>query len=169
MIDNNQSNVGLLLTPDIKLHRQWFVEMCKLNGIYVVYRACKPDKTWTTYTEIESNYEDPERVGCIFDEHPTQRTLKKMGWVSELQENSSIIHVPYDLRNLQVGSLFIVPSGIDGAQGRLFRVVSLMNGIIYPASMACEIVPEYKDTFNKAVYDTKHSSLSLLNAEEDNM
>ena len=53
-------------------------------GIYVIYRAPKPNKRWTTYGEIDSNYEPPRLIGCIFDEHPTQQTLKKMGWVSEL-------------------------------------------------------------------------------------
>ena len=43
-----------------------------------------PGKYYTNYTEIESNYFEPIEVGCIFDEHPTQQTLKKLGWVSEL-------------------------------------------------------------------------------------
>lgn len=53
--------------------------MVKLHGIYVIYRAPKPDKHYTTYAEIESNYEDPILIGCIFHDHPDQRTLKKMG------------------------------------------------------------------------------------------
>ena len=84
-MNNNESNYGLLLTPDIKLHRKYFEEMTKLIGIKVAYRAPKPDKHYTTYAEIESNYAEPVLVGCIFDEHPTQQTLKKMGWVAELQ------------------------------------------------------------------------------------
>ena len=89
-----------------------------------------------------------------------------MGWVSELSENSSIIHVPYDLDNLQQGSLFIVPSGIDNAKGRLFRVVNITNIMTYPASIACEIVPEYENTFEKSQHEFEHSSFNLLNKEE---
>lgn len=70
---------GLLLTPDIKLHRKYFEEMTKLLGIKVVYRAPRTDKHYTTYTEIDSNFEKAEVIGCIFDEHPEQQTLKKMG------------------------------------------------------------------------------------------
>ena len=49
--------------------------------------------------------------------------------MAELQENSSIIHVPYDLHKLEVGALFEVPSGLDDAKPRLFRVISMQNRI----------------------------------------
>lgn len=76
----NNSNYGLLLHgDDIKLHRKWFDEMTKLIGIKVVYRAPRPDKHYTTYTEIDGNYEGPLVIGCIFEEHPEQQTLKKLG------------------------------------------------------------------------------------------
>lgn len=160
------SKYGLLLTPDIKLHRKYFEEMVKLLGIKVVYRAPKLDKHYTTYTEIDSNYMPAEVVGCIFDEHPEQQTLKKIGWIAELQEGASIIHVPYDLKGLQQGALFIIPSGLDNAKGRLFRVTKLTNGIIYPSSITCELVPEYENTFSIAQYNYKRSSFNLLNDEE---
>ena len=161
---------GKLLTPDIKIWRQYFREMIKLLGIRVLYRAPKPGKTYTTYREIDASYEKPIMIGCIFDEHPTQQTLKKIGWVSELQENASIIHVDYDLPNLQQGALFIIPSGLDNAKGRLFRVTKLTNSIIYPASIMCEIVPEYEDTFiPETQYDFQHSSFTSLNEEKDQM
>lgn len=76
----DQNQVGLLLKGnDIKLHRQYFKEMCNLIGIKVAYRAPRPDKHYTTYAEIESNFEKIEVVGCIFEEHPQQQTLKKLG------------------------------------------------------------------------------------------
>lgn len=151
----------------MKIHRGYFDEMVRLIGIKVFYRAPMPNKHYTNYTEIESNYYDPIEVGCIFDEHPTQQTLKKMGWVSELQESSSIIHVPYDLPAVQQGALFFIPSGLDGAPARLFRVVKLMNSIIYPASISCEIVPEFEDTFKPEQYDYTHRDFNLLTEEED--
>ena len=167
MINDSTSKYGKLLQPDIKLFRSFFEEMVSLIGIKVFYRAPMPNKHYTNYTEIESNYYDPIEVGCIFDEHPTQQTLKKMGWVSELQESSSIIHVPYDLPAIQQGALFYIPSGLDGAPARLFRVAKLMNSIVYPASISCEIVPEFETTFVPEQYDYKHSSFNVLNQEED--
>ena len=89
-----------------------------------------------------------------------------MGWVSELQETSSIIHVPYDLEGLQKGALVVLPSGLDDGQGRLFRVETVSNIMIYPASIACELVPEFENTFNDSSYNHAHDSLNLLNREE---
>lgn len=166
-MEDKDSNYGLLLTKDIKLHRQWFKQMCNLIGIKVIYRAPRKDKHYTTYTEIDSNYECPQVVGCIFDEHPEQQTLKKLGWVSELQEGASIIHVDYDLPNIQQGALFIIPSGIDNAKGRLFRVSKISNIMIYPASLSCQIVPEYENTYANSESQYKHNSFTLLNEEED--
>lgn len=141
--------------------------MTHLIGIYVYYRYPMKGKRWTTYAELDSNYVDPIKVGCIFDQHPSQQTLKKIGWMSELQEGSSIIHVPYDLENLQQGCLFIVPSGLDEGNWRIFRVVKLTTGIVYPASITCEIVPEYQDKYIPDVSNHENNSnMEVLNNEE---
>ena len=163
---NIENKYGILLTPDIKLQRNYFKEMVKLLGINVIYRAVKPGKKYTNYAEIDANYEQPLLEGCIFNEHPDQQTLKKIGWVSELQQNASIIHVRYDLPNLEQGALFIVPSGLDNAKGRLFRVVKITNIMVYPASIACEIVPEYENTYEPSLNDFTDSSFNLLNDED---
>ncbi len=163
-----ESNYGLLLKGgDIKLHRQYFKQMCDLIGIKVVYRAPRQDKHYTSYAEIDSNYMPAEVVSCIFEDHPQQQTLKKLGWMAELQEEASIINVPYDLKGLQQGALFVIPSGIDNAKGRLFRVVKLSTIMIYPASIACMIVPEYEDTFASSQFEHKHTNFNLLNDEEE--
>lgn len=163
---NMNTRYGVLLTPDTKLHRQYFNEMCTLLGIQVEYFAPRPDKHWTHYSEIESNYFQPIMIGCIFDEHPTQQTLKKMGWVSELQESSSIIHVAYDTPGIQVGALFNIPSGLDTGKSRLFRCVKISTSMVYPASVTCEIVPEYQDTMPNTYKNYEHSSFNILNDEE---
>lgn len=162
-----QMKYGMLLNKDIKLHRQYFNEMCRLLGIQVIYRSLKEGMKWTTYGEVDANYNRPLLLGCIFNDHPDQSTLKKMGWVSELQENASIIHVPYDTPGLQVGCLFIVPSGLDDGKGRLFRCTKISNIMVYPSSVACEIVPEYKNTFSPSLKSYRNSSFNLLNTEED--
>ena len=161
-----ETKYGKLLNSDIKLHRKYFDEMVKLLGIQVIYSAPRPDKHWTTYSEVESNYQRPILVGCLFEEHPTQSTMKKRGWVSELQENSSLIDIPYDTPDIQVGALFIVPSGLDDGKGRLFRCIKLTNSIVYPAAVTCEIVPEYENTYVESSRDFTHSSFNLLNEED---
>ena len=165
---NPDNKYGMLLTPEIKLHRKYFLEMAKLLGIQLIYRAPLPGKTFDEHGDLNANYYPGQVVFGIFQDHPDQKTLKKMGWVAELQENSSIIHVPYDLPNLQVGALFIIPSGIDKAEGRVFRVISMQNIMVYPASIACEIAPEYEDTVEKAnIVDFSKNTFTVLADNED--
>ena len=137
-----------------------------MYGINVIYRAVKDGKKWTNYAELDTNFEPPTLEGCIFEEHPTQQTMKMLGWVSELQESSSVIHIRYDLEGIQVGCLFIIPSGLDNGKGRLFRVTKLTNNIVYPASITCELVPEYESTFEESDYNYDSSSFNLLGEEE---
>lgn len=162
------NDFGILLKEqDIKLHRSYFKQMVSLIGVNCIYRSPRPDKHFTTWGEVESNYNNPIVVGCIFQEHPDQRTMKKLGWVSELQTDASIISVPYDTPYIQVGALFIVPGGLDKSQGRMFRVTQLSNTMIYPASITCQIVPEYYNEFDKSLHDHQQNSFNLLNEEGD--
>lgn len=163
----SQMKYGMLLNKDTKLHRRYFIEMCKLIGINVIYRSLQPGKKWTNYGEVDANYNPPILIGCIFNEHPDQQTLRKMGWVSELQEGASIIHIAYDTPDIQVGSLFTIPSGLDDGKGRLFRCTKISNIMVYPASIACEIVPEYKNTYSSSLNSYTNSSFNFLNTEEN--
>ena len=138
-----RTDYGLLISKDIKLHRTWFKQMTALHGINCKYRAPLANKEYDMQADLQTGYKPEIIVGCIFDEHPSQKSLKKAGWVAELQEGASVIHVPYDLPGLQVGALFEVPSGLDKGKGRVFRVISMSNIMIYPASIACEIALEY--------------------------
>ena len=168
------NNYGKLLNQDIKLHRTWFKQMTSLIGINCQYKAPivdnLPIKEFDTYGDLKAKYpKEWTTVGVIFQEHPDQKTLKKMGWVAELQEGSSIIHVPYDLENLQVGCLFNIPGGLDTAKHRLFRVIEIQNIMVYPASIACEIAPEY-ETIDEPVLHTNFTATTmplLIDNEED--
>ena len=162
------NDYGILINKDAKLHRQYFKEMVKLLGINCIYKAPLPDKNFDKYGDLDADYYPGMVVGAIFQDHPDQKTLKKMGWVAELQENSSIIHVPYDLPHLEVGALFIIPSGLDQAEGRVFRVISMQNIMVYPASIACEIAPEYEDVDEPTLHtDFNNTNMPLLRNDED--
>ena len=164
-----RQDYGKLLNADIKLHRHYFKQMVTLLGINCQYYAPLNNKHFDKLGDLETNYMPAETVGCIFQEHPDQKTLKKMGWVAELQEGASIIHVPYDLKGLEVGALFLVPSGLDKAEGRLFRVISMQNIMIYPASIACEIAVEYGNSDEKVLVQdfSKNNFTVLVDHEED--
>lgn len=167
-MSDRPNDYGLLLNKDAKLHRSYFKQMCKLLGIKMLYRAPLDGKNFNLHGDLETDYAKPIEVMVIFEEHPDQKTLKKHGWVAELQENSSMIHVPYDLEGLQVGCLFDVPSGLDDGQSRRFRVISMKNIMMYPASITCEIAPEYEDTDEPTtIHDFKNSTNNLLVDLED--
>ena len=159
-------DTGLLLNKeDIELHREYFKEMVDLLGVIVLYRSPKV-KDIGTYGNIEAIYDNPIPVGCIFDEYPTVKTMKKLGWNSELSESVSIIHVPYDLKGLERGALFIIPSGIDKSKGRVFKVLNMSTTMIYPASIACEIGPVFENEFEKTnIENFQNSGFNLLKEE----
>ena len=165
------NNYGILINKDITLHRMWFNEMVELLGIYCNYYIPNNNKYFDRRGDLKTNYTKfDKKIGVIFDEHPDQKSLKKMGWITELQENSSIIHVPYDLINIQKGCLFEIPGGLDNTKPRLFRVLNISNIMIYPASLSCEIAPEYLDIDEQSIHtDFKNKNISLLidNEEDD--
>lgn len=160
---------GILYNEEnLKLQRNAFNEMLRLVGIQVIHYAPRPGKHYTTYAEIKTNFEDPVVTGCIFEEHPTQKTMKKLGWNAEQQEEASLISVPYDLANVQAGSIFVLPSGIDNAQGRLFRVVDMSTIMMSPACITCKLVPEWESRIPEAQQKrTEHNFNLLCDTDED--
>ncbi len=170
-MSNTKTDYGFLLNKkNIQLHRSYFKEMVKLLGINCKYKAPLPNKTNDIHGDLQTGYKPEIIVGCLFEEHPDQKSLRKAGWVAELQEGSSMIHVPYDLPDLQVGALFEVPSGLDNGKGRLFRVISMSNIMIYPASISCEIALEYESNDEQHLITTaltKEDMPLLIDMEDD--
>lgn len=163
-------DTGLLLNKkDIELHRMYFKQMTKLIGINVVYRGVRDSSKYRDVNgELEAFYNDPMVVGCIFQEHANVWTMKKLGWNSELQENASIIHVPYDLPGLQVGARFTIPSALDNTVGRVFMVIRMSTVQVYPASITCEIAPEWDSNAQKSQSnDFSHADFNVLATEEN--
>lgn len=165
-----KTDYGLLITKDIKLHRSWFKQMTALHGINCKYRAPLESKDLDVHGDLQTGYKPAILVGCLFEEHPDQKSLKRAGWVAELQEGSSIIHVPYDLPGLQAGALFDVPSGLDDGNSRTFRVISLSNIMVYPASISCEIALEYTSNDEARLIEIAHTKEDmpyLIDREDD--
>lgn len=156
-----------LIKKDVLILRKFFKELCELRGINVLYRAPKEGKNYTNFTEIESNYKEIQPTSVLFEDYPLQDTMRKVGWVPELMEGQSIIHVQYDLTDLQVGCLFYIPSGLDNAEGRLFRVVKMSNIMQFPDRMICALVPEYSTTNVVSQHNYSNTSTNYLNIEED--
>lgn len=158
---------GLLNQPSVELQRKYFTEMVNLRGIFCQYQY-PITKQYTTQAELDAVYCEPMKVGCIFNDNVDQKTTRKLGWNAEIDTSATIISVPYDLENLQIGCLFEIPSAYDNTPGRLFRVVEMSAIPIYPASITCRLVPEYKSEFAKAsVEEFKNSNFNLLYQEDE--
>lgn len=157
------SNYGVLINPNTKLHRSYFNEMVRLLGVNTKYRIPIFGE-YTQHGEYRANsYTDPIIVGCIFQDKLDQKTSKKLGWDHNLLETAAVIHVPYDLEGLQVGCTFEIPSAYDNTKSRLFRVTNLSATMIYPASISCEIIPEYETKVEEnSITDFSHSNFNLL-------
>lgn len=164
-----KNDTGILLNPtNLKLHRTYFKQMVKLIGIITLYRApIDKSKQYNGVGELDAFYQLPEKVGCIFEEHPTEKTMKKCGWITELQTEASVIHVPYDVKGLERGGLFIIPSGLDNSKGRLFKIIDISNIAVYPASVSCKIGPVWESTHNETELNFKNSNFSLLRDDKE--
>lgn len=163
-------DTGILLDREniVPLQRFYFDEMVRLKGMNVLYRKPKEAlKDYSLHGELESRYEPAFVVGCIYDEFTDQKTMRKLGWNAEREERTPVIHVPYDLDGLQAGALFIIPSGLDHAEGRVFKVLDMSNIAIFPASIACKLGPVLENEFERSqVHDFTQSDFNLLNEEE---
>ena len=161
-MDRPQEKYGILISKDAKLHRKWFEEMLMLQGINIKLKLpTDSSKTYSGNGELIANYGDWFDSGCIFDEYPNQRTMRKLGWFVEGDTESSIIHLPYDIPGLQQGTLVSIPSGLDNGKNRTFRIVEMSNIMVYPASITCRIVPEWENTL--PLSDTHNYTQSSYN------
>ena len=163
-------DTGILLNANnIKLNRFYFKQTVKLIGINVLYRTPRKDyKNYDLHGELDALYNDPIVVGCIYNEHTDQKTMKKLGWNAERDETTPVIHVQYDLPGLEAGCLFIIPSGLDNTQGRVFKVLDLSNIAVYPASIACKLGPVLSTEFERSqLKDFHQTNFNLLEEEED--
>lgn len=154
---------GLLINKDTLLQRKYFLEMARLRGFSSLYQHPLKDKDYSTQGELQSHYSDPQEVWCVLNENIDQRTRRKLGWNAEQLDSLILISVPYDLPELQIGCLFTIPSAIDDAEDRLFRVIEMSTVQLYPASVTCRVAPEYKTEVEKSeLKDFKMSTFNLL-------
>jgi len=166
----DQDTGVLLHQQDIELYRDWFKQMVELIGINVLYRAPRESKQYDTWGELDANYYEPILIGCIYQEHPTQKTAKKLGWNAELSEGSILMVVPYDTPKLQVGSLFIIPSALDNSQGRVFKVIRMQVTAVYPSEITCELGPVLNSTFERSQsedYSKSNTNVIIEETDED--
>ena len=164
-------DTGLLISKkNINLQRFYFNQAVRLYGIICTYRAPRESKKYNGYGELDTYFYEPITIGVIFEDHPTVWTMRKLGWDSELQEGESIVHVPYDVPELQSGGMFEVPSGLDNTEPRRFRILKMRTSAIYPSEIVCHIAPLFTSTYDATANNHSSSNFNLLKDqdEEDN-
>lgn len=139
---------GLLLQNDLEIQRYYFNEALDYYGIDADYYQVKEEtQKFTSAGELSSKYYDPVRVKLIYDQVPKINTLKKLGWVPELNQDSQpIIHIPFDTPGIQVGALFRIEDPLRPGTGKIFRTTKLTTGIIYPVAATLQIVAVLGDS-----------------------
>lgn len=163
-----QSDYGILLNEhNIKFQRRQFNEMVRLLGVNVKYYSLK-NRQFSTYEELLGDPNNAITVGVIFTDHLDQKTQKKLGWNAELSESALVINFPYDTPDIETGCLVSIPSGLDNAPPRIFRIARMSNIMIYPASITCECVPEMTNTLPASqTGDFRRASTQVLMKDED--
>lgn len=137
---------GSLIKNDALIHRRYFKEVLRLMGIDGMYYQIKPGTShYNESGEFSALYEKPIPCQFIFDQVPTVSTLKKLGWITELDREFPLVHVDYDLPDLQKGTLFLVEDPLREGKGRLFRVNKIQLGILYPVCATCQVAPVVGD------------------------
>lgn len=130
-----------LIQSDALIHRKYFKEVLDAYGVPSLYFQCKPKKDYNSSGELSSRYYDPQKTKVLFEQVPQMRTLKKLGWVTELDQQQPIVHLWYDLPGIEVGCLLKVKDPFTKSSGRFFRLSKLSGiGIIYPVGLTAQIV-----------------------------
>lgn len=145
--------MGLLTTNDASRFQQWFKECAKLRGIAVKY-IYPITENITQYAEIQPQFSDIHDLDIIFDENPSVKTLKRIGWVSEDSEDKpAIAHLPFDTPHLMTKSRIMIPPIGQAIPGRWFEVTSIHANLEYPDSYTVTLAPVFETKKEKTNYD----------------
>ena len=154
--------MGLLNRDDARIHRAYFQEMTKLIGIQVLYQYVIKQEL-TIHSEDNSTLSQPIQLDILFDENPSQKTLNRMGWVSELgrDDNPIVINVPYNTPNLTVNARITIESTDGIKRPRVFKITQIQADLEYPEAFTCMVAPVYDQLEQRNQY-------TLVNHEKIN-
>lgn len=145
--------MGLLTQNDAKVFQNWFKEACLLHGIPVKY-VYPVRENVTIYTEIQPEFSEVIDLDIMFDENPSVKTLKRIGWVSEDPDDKpAIAHLPFDTPYLQTKARILIPPIGQAIPGRWFEVTSIHSQLEYPDSYTVTLAPVFETEKEKTNYN----------------
>lgn len=146
--------MGLLTQGDAGVFQEWFKEACKLHGIPVKYQYPIPyEDDVTIYGEIKPKFSEEIDIDIMFEQNPTVKTLKRIGWVSETPDDKPYIaYLPIDTPYLQTKARVLIPPIGQAIPGRLFEVTSIHSQLEYPDCYTCTLAPVMESEPEKIDY-----------------
>ena len=146
--------MGLLINDDSLLARRQFKEMARLIGTNCLYQYIT-ETNLTIHSEDNSRLSTAMRIDILLDEHPTIHTMNRLGWISEINEETKpiIATLPFDTPNLTVNARITLES-VDGVQRpRVFKITKIVSDFEYPDTFTVALVPVFDQIPQKNLYD----------------
>lgn len=139
--------MGLLNRNDSTIFRHYFKEMAKMIGITVIYQY-PIDMQFSIYAEENpKGFSEEIKMDIIFEENPKVTTLRKYGWVSNLDEDKPYMAtLPYDAKNLCKGCRITIVPPEPLASKNVFVITDIKANLEFPDSWVCKLAPVF---FNK--------------------
>lgn len=139
--------MGLLTRNDSTIFRHYFKEMAKMIGINVIYQY-PIDMQFSIYAEENpKGFSEEIKMDIIFEENPKVTTLRKYGWISNLDEDKPYMAtLPYDAKNLCKGCRITIVPSEPLASKNVFVITDIKANLEFPDSWVCKLAPVF---FNK--------------------
>lgn len=146
--------MGVLVNDDSLLARRYFKEMARLIGVKCLYQYIT-NLDLTIHSEDNSRLSTAIPLDILLDEHPTIHTMNRLGWLSEINEETKpiIATLPFDTPNLTVNARITLAS-IDGVQRpRVFKITKIVSDFEYPDTYTVALVPVFDQIPQKNQYE----------------
>lgn len=120
----------------------------------------------TIHSEPNIELSDPIRLDIIFNENPTVDTLRKHGWVTEINGSLPVIaQIPYDTPGLARYARITIPPVGNVMRERIFEVTAISTILEYPDCWTVQLVPVYNSYKEKNDYS--NSNVEYLDTKTD--
>ena len=159
--------MSILVKDDSLLLRGQAKEMMRLIGVNCLYQWVE-EPNLTIHSEDNSKLSTAIRIDILLDEHPTIHTMNRLGWMSEVNEETKpiIATLPYDIPNLTVNARITLES-VDGvARPRVFKITKIVSDFEYPDTFTVALVPVFDQIPQKNQYELVNLEKTTYDASE---
>lgn len=150
--------MGFLTKQDSTLFRGFFKEMAHLRGITVEYLSIEENETTVHGEILPKKFREPVMLDVIFDENPSVKTLRKIGWVSISPDDKPyLMQLPFDTPHLTAEARVRIPPIDSVGSARTFRITNITTLLEFPDCYTCTVVPVPDSEKPKNLYTTGYN------------